>query len=280
MERKVMQTIYHTGNGEWLDGSLYYEHRQTRRRGAKFKPTSEAQQRLNEENARRSAVRLLQDNFTVGKDFIIHLTYNVENIPADDERARKDLRNFILRVKRLYKRLGITENFKYFGTAIGGGKVRRHIHLVITGSKYPNLADEIRALWPFGYCNVDRVQDDGEEGLAGIASYICKNFRTAKELREAVFGKSWCCSKNLSRSEAHNRRGALPVSLLPKLAVATPTERLDILESIYPGYRAVEIDVAELSDAPEDRKHRIYGNYYIYLRMRRKTTNHTKQKRR
>lgn len=279
MQRRVVQSLYHTGNGEWLDGSIYYEQKQSRRRNAKYRPSSEAQQRLNEDNARRAATRILQDNFRPSIDFVVHPTYRRDALPEDNERAKKDMRNFILRIKRLYKRLGITVEFKYWGGAVGDKKIRRHLHLVITGDKYPNLADEIRALWPFGYCNVDRVQDDKETGLTAIASYICENYREAKDAGENIFGKHWCCSKNLLRPEPSERRGKLPVSLLPKFASASTIDRVLMLEELFPGYTAVEIDVAELKDAPEDRKHRIFGNYYIYLRMRRKQKNHKKQRR-
>lgn len=273
MQRRVMQTIYRTGHGEWLDGSIYYEQKQSRRRNAKHRPSSEAQQRLNEDNARRAATRILQDNFRPGIDFVVHPTYRAESLPEDSERVKKDMRNFLLRIKRLYKRLGINVEFKYWGGAVGGDKIRRHHHLVITGSKYPNLADEIRALWPYGYCNIDRVDDDGENDLTSLASYICKNYQESKDAGENIYGKHWCGSKNLTRPEPSERRGKLPVSLLPKLASASNAEREAILEDIFPGYSAIEVDVAELKDAPEDRKHRICGNYYIYLRMRRKTNN-------
>lgn len=280
MERRTVQTIYRTGNGEWLDGSIYYEQKTSRSRAAKFRPTTEAQERLNRDNARRAAVRLLQDNFVAGRDFAVHPTYAEENLPETNEQIRKDMRNFKNRIKRLYARLGIDTEFKYWGNAVGKTKVRRHLHIVITGSMYPNLADEIRKLWPFGTCNVDRIQYDEKNGLVGLASYICDNHFDAKDNGENVYAKCWCCSRNLKRPEPTGRRGGLPVSLLPKIASASPSERVDIIEKIYPGYSAIEIDVAELANAPEEKKHRIYGNYYIFLRMRRKSqTTHQKKRR-
>lgn len=280
MKRRVVQTIYRTGNGQWLDGSIYYEQKHSRRRNVKHRPSSEAQQRLNEDNARRAAARILQDNFRDGVDFIVHPTYSDTFLPGDSSRVRKDVRNFFNRVKRLYKRLGIKCEFKYFGSAVGDNKIRKHMHYVMTGSKYPNLADEIRALWPYGTCNVDRVQPDGQDGLMGIASYICDNYRKAKDVGETIFSKRWCCSRNLIRPEPSERRGALPISFLPKLASAVPTERFEMIERLFPGYKAIEVDVAELKDAPEDRKHRIYGNYYVYLRMRKYTSQEIKERKR
>lgn len=272
MKRRVVQSIYRTGGGRWLDGSLFYEQKVSKRRSSRFRPSSEAQEHLNEDNARRALTRLLQDNFREGIDFIVHPTYDSEHLPDSGERVEKDMRNYLLRIKRLYKRLGIETEFKYVGTPVGDNKIRKHIHIVITGSKYPNLADEIAKLWSFGTCNVDRVQPDGKDGLVGIAGYIIENHRKAKDLGENIRSKRWSCSRNLKRPEPKERRGALPVSLLPKIAAASASERRDIIESlpIFQGYEAVEIDVAELKDVPEDRKHRIYGNYYIYLRMRRK----------
>lgn len=272
MERRVTQNIYRTGNGEWLDGSIFYEHKSnSRRRVAKFQPTSEAQERLNRDNARRMATRLLQDNFAAGVDFFVHPTYDETNVPCESSRVRKDMRNFLLRVKRLYARLGIRAEFKYLGTAVGASKVRRHLHIVITGSLYPNLADEIRKLWPYGTCNVDRLEYHEADGFARTAAYICNNHFDAKDIGENAFAKSFCCSRNLSRPEPQCRRGVIPVSLLPKLANASECERVAIIENLFPGYSAVEVDVSELEKAPEESKHKIYGNYYIFLRMRRKS---------
>ena len=280
MERGVMRTTYVTGNGRWLDGSLCYVQKTKRSRCAKFKPSSEAQQRLNETNAKMRALRLVQHNFVEGRDFVIHPTYNSDKLPQDNERARKDVRNLLARIKRLYSRLGIKAEFKYFGTAVGGGKTRRHLHFIITGDKhYPNLADELRALWPYGTCNVDRLDEGNEDGFAGITSYICDNSFAARKTGENIFGKSWIASRNLVDPEPTQRRGSLSLSLLPKIAKAQSWERAQIIEELYPGYKVIEVHVSELSDAPEDRKHRIFGNYYIHFRMRRTTTNHARQRR-
>lgn len=280
MERKVLKTTCITGNGQWLDGSLCYGHKTKTSRCAKFKPSSEAQQRLNENNAKLRAIRLVQNNFVSGRDFIVHPTYTQNTLPQDNDRARKDVRNFIARVKRLYCRLGIRVNFKYFGTAVGGSKTRRHIHFVISGDKYPNLADEIRKLWPYGYCNVDRLEEYDNDGFSGIVSYICDNSFNAKKNDENLYSKAWIASRNLSIPEPTQRHSTLPLSLLPKIAHSESWMRAQIIEAIYPGYEAVEITVSEIADAPYDKRHRIFGNYYIHFRMRRKTTNQTTQKRR
>jgi len=271
MKRRTMQKLYITGGGRFIDGSIYIEQKVPRNRAAKYRPTSEAQRRLNEDNARRRAARILQENFRPMVDFIVHPTYRAEAVPDSAERVRKDMRNLLSRIKRLYQRLGIKCEFKYFGTAVGGEKIRRHIHLVITGDSLPGLRDYIEALWKHGTCNVDRIQPDGEYGLSGIASYICKNHAEAKEIGENIFAKHWCASRNLVDPEPSERRGALPLSWLAKLANSAPAVREEMLEALYPNYKTVEIDVSEIKDAPADRKYRICGNYYVFFRMRRKT---------
>lgn len=271
MERKVLKTTYITGGGKWIEGSLCYVQKVKFGRAAKYKPSSEAQQKVNEVNAKRRALRLVQNNFVEGRDFVVHPTYCKDCLPETNERARKDVRNFILRVKRLYQRLGIQGEFKYFGTAVGGTKTRRHIHFIMTGDVYPNLADEIRKLWPYGTCNVDRLYDDGD-AFSGIVSYVCENSFSAKKNDENVYAKAWIASRNLVDPEPSQRKGALPISLLPKIASASQWRRAELIESLYPGYEAVEISVAELSNAPEDRKYRIFGNYYIHFVLRKKRT--------
>lgn len=274
----ICETTYKTHGGDFLDGSFYQEQSIPRGRRVKHRVSSEAQKRLNEDNARRHAVRLVQHNFRAGKDFRVDITYGDKYLPTDDDRQRKDIRNFLSRVKRLYKRLGINGEFKYFGTAVGGKGSRKHAHFIITGNMYPNLADEISALWPYGWCNADRLKIDIDNGLIELVNYILGNSQDSHDDGEKIYSKRWCASRNLVNPEPHQRRGKTSRGFLVKLALSSEFDRRELLEVKYPGYKAVEIRVAEIKDAPDDRKYRIFGNYYVYFRMRKYTEKELKIK--
>lgn len=62
------------------------------------KETSEAQKRYNRNRAVKHLVRLVNANFDVG-DHWVHLTYKAENAPQSEKEARRDIRNFLRRVK-------------------------------------------------------------------------------------------------------------------------------------------------------------------------------------
>lgn len=60
----------------------------------KKRPSSKAQRNLNDKNARRYLIRLANINFGKG-DLWCTFGWNDDKLPADEERARKDIKNFI-----------------------------------------------------------------------------------------------------------------------------------------------------------------------------------------
>lgn len=73
-----------------------------RGRSRKRKPTTEMQKKLNQRNAERKLIRLLNTNFTK-HDIRFDLTYSPENEPPTPEDAQRQLQNFLRRVKRYRK---------------------------------------------------------------------------------------------------------------------------------------------------------------------------------
>ncbi len=288
-EYTVQSTVFTTGKGQYRDGSFCYAYKKSNRRNGKYRPTSEAQQRVNEKNARYELTRLIQDNFAAGEDLFVHPTFDDEHLPKSKEEFKKIVRNFINRIKKLYVEQGIIKNkgdFKYVYTYSGGGDIRKHWHIVMMGCKNPEkrgvIRDAVENIWSeyynLGYCNADKLKANLNDGFIEAAQYMCDNYQQSKESGENITTKRWVCSRNLKRPAPACRNGVLAVSLLPKLASASDFERKQIIEGLrmFKGYRAVEVLVSELKDAPEDRKHRIYGNYYIFVRTRKKTVEELK----
>ena len=78
-------------------------------KAAKKNITREKQRRLNDERARRRLIQLADANFTE-KDIHLTLTYRHE---TNIDQCRKDLRNFLLRVKRYREKMGMEELYWY-----------------------------------------------------------------------------------------------------------------------------------------------------------------------
>ena len=79
--------------GEYLEVDIFPVFEYQRGRSKKRKPTSETQKRLNQRNAERKLIRLLNTNFTK-KDIRFDLTYNEENRPETPEDAQNKCRIF------------------------------------------------------------------------------------------------------------------------------------------------------------------------------------------
>ena len=74
-------------------------------RAAKAKASREAQKNLNNKNRIKNLVRLVNANFCK-RDYIVHLTYEDGYLPTE-ERAKKDMVNYLERVKRRRKKQGL-----------------------------------------------------------------------------------------------------------------------------------------------------------------------------
>ena len=65
-----------------------------------------AQERLNEKNAAKRLVRLVNENFGAG-DLILTLEYPKEKGPADEAQAMRDVQNYLRRIKGLRDKKGL-----------------------------------------------------------------------------------------------------------------------------------------------------------------------------
>ena len=96
-----------------------------RARSERSKPTSAAQAALNDKNSKLRLARILAANFTED-DVKFELTYSDCHLPESDERAAAELRNFIRRVNRRRKKLGLAP-CKYI-TATESGEKKNYVH--------------------------------------------------------------------------------------------------------------------------------------------------------
>lgn len=159
------------------------------KRKEKKKESVKTQKNLNDKNAKKHLIRLFNTNFT-DKDLHVTLTYDEKNLPSSEEEARKDVTNFIRRLKTYRKREGL-EELKYISVIEYKEQkedkkaIRMHHHIAISGMD----RDAVEAIWKKGRANADRLKAD-EFGYEGLARYISKDPKG---------NKRWTQSRNLKQ---------------------------------------------------------------------------------
>lgn len=208
-------------------------------RRAKHQQTREAQQRANDERSRRHLIQLVEANFTE-KDVAVTLSY--AGTAPDPERIDKDIRNFIGRVRRRRRQLGL-DRMKYI-YAIGGDEMpaagysgkRPHVHMIMNGGID---RDTLEAIWAKGRANADRLQPR-DEGLGGIAVYFT---RQKQDRPEKPGVRKWRGSRNLTQPEPRSRDAKMPNGRVKRIAYDFRNEAKEVMEKLYPGYQLQECEV-------------------------------------
>ena len=161
----------------------YHTSRTYRKNGKRVKKksiTPEAMKKRNEK-ASEAMLRMLIDNNFNTNDCYLTLTYREQPATWDD--AKKDIQNFIRRLKRRYKKLG--KELKYIYVA--EGKTRIHFHMIINNAEL--YSDEINELWTHGMHKLMLYQGD----------FIKEKRSACYSAKENTFKRRWNSSKNLEK---------------------------------------------------------------------------------
>jgi hypothetical protein len=241
-----------TISGEMLESEIYpcYSKKDIPRKG-KEKETREAQKKLNDKNAIKRITRLVHNNFKFNKDLALTLSYNDYYLPTEVQ-ARKDVINYIRRVKRVRKKLGLTD-LKYI-YVIGceqegkqSKKVRIHHHLIINDMD----RDLLENLWNKGRCQTKRLQPD-DYGVEGLARYMANQNKGSKR---------WYASRNLKEPKVYKSYTKLSRRKMEQLALI-PADWEKTFEKLYKDkYKYSGCERYESS---------ITGGVYLYCRMRKR----------
>ena len=249
------------------------------RREAQRRKSSKAQERLNLRNAQKRIRRLAEANFKPG-DIVLHPTYNygfidrafgnmesirremeIVGIPMDDDAARRQIKNFLARVRRYIKRMGgDAKELKYIYVIettkeprdddYNALPARYHYHLIIS-SLGILTAEALQSMWTHGYVKAEPL-DFRFNGIAGLCKYITK---------QRKFTRRWAHSKNLKEPEEKISNRRISRRKAAQIAADVQGNAREILEKIYPGYTLEEAEV-RYSD--------FVAGAYIYARMRRR----------
>ncbi len=224
-------------------------------RRRKYKPTSEVQNKLNERNKASKLIRLVNTNFT-SNDIRLDLTYHPSNHPESADQAKRDFRNFILRVKRFRKRKGLPD-VKYIAVIECGKSGNKfHHHMIISGDMTIN---EYTKLWNRGYTGAKALVFN-ERGVEDLVNYLLKN-----PVVGSKNGASYSASRNLKKPIEKRHTGRLSRRAIEFMAGYIDTSPL---EKLYQGYELVDM-TPYYND--------VNGGYYFHCKFYKPPKNHRKQ---
>jgi len=237
-------------SGQMLEIEIYpitlEERKHSRKK--KEKASAQKQKNLNDKNAKKHLTRLINANFT-DDDLAVHLTYRDKELPKSEEEARKDVANYIRRVKYYRKKKGLPELkyiavIEYKESEEEGKGVRLHHHLIMNDMD----RDEIEKLWGKGRANADRLKAD-EFGYEALARYITKDPKGSKR---------WTQSKNIKQPLVKVNDHKYSKKKIQQ--IASNSEDRELFEKLYPGYILNDCK-AVIND--------VNAANYIYIKMRK-----------
>lgn len=213
----------------------------------KLRKSKEAQRNLNDKNARKNLIRLINTNFKNG-DYLITLNYSDDNLPADHEQAKKNMQNFIRRLNYQLKKRNLEKaKYIYITEHSISNKIRCHHHLIIS-TELP--IDKVEELWKLGRRNNMKKLNCDELGLTGIATYLTK---------DPSGKKRWCSSNNLKKPIVTKSNTKFSKKRVHTMTRFQHLIKQDI-EQKNPGYVLVDYEILI---------NKFNGRPYIYTRMRR-----------
>lgn len=205
---------------------------------------------LNDKYSRRMVRLLIEGNFSEN-DYHTTLTFS-ENVT--DDRAKKDFRNYIRRLKNAYSKKNIELKYLYVAEH-GTQRGRIHYHVILNAGL---SRDEIENLWGKhkGFVNTDRLRADESGTFAALEKYIMKS-QSQNRARTRV----WNCSRNLKRPTLTTNDNSISRRRVTKAFRSRNYDELhQYIESVYSGYKLVSGNV---------QVNEVTGLLYAWFRLRR-----------
>ncbi len=246
---------------------VFSDGRRVPMRGKKQKPTSEEQKKYNRTVAIKKMIRLVNANFD-GSDYLLCPTYSPLKAPADAEAARRDMRNYLRRIKT--KR---TSELKRLKKALKEAEAASALmpDKVFLSETVSELKKQIEKLsQPFKYIYVIEEQVYKTGIYAGLVNYHfhcfvtgglpekvmesmwlkgmrinCNNYQPERFGPEAAArymgkdpkgSKRFSYSKNLEKSEEKIKDGKISKKTVENMATRRVDDRA-YWEKKYKGYR-------------------------------------------
>ena len=263
--RYSRETGYNMGQA-FCDATIYAVHGPRKGKRTMGKPTSAAQEVINERNAKKQFARLANANFEEGKDLLIHLTFDNPHRPDSRKTCKRLIDNFLRRVKRAWKRLDMAEDLRYLYVIEGEDGKRIHSHMLMTGGL---TEAEIKVMW--GMAEILRVSklQAGKTGYEALSVYLSKQGKLADGEHR------WYGSRNLAKPDYEERNARIPMSDVEELGnyianemtvgegVIPTAERLAPIEDRYPGYFCAEAEAKYIEQ---------FREWVIHIQLYKKNT--------
>lgn len=242
----VVKTIV---SGEIVEKEIYpvWKCKGDMPRGNKKNKSRKAQENLNKKNKIKETIRLVNTNFNDG-DLYLTLTYKGK--PPNKERAKKDIDNYLDRIRRWWKKNKSNEEFKYIHVIDfvedpeKSNRTRIHHHLIISGMDR-DMAEE---KWTLGTANAAKLQSD-ELKFEKVARYIASQSKTR-------IGHS----KNLKKPVVTVNRTTLTRRKVEKIAINENCQK-EFFENKYKNLCFIDCK-SYISDE--------FSGVYIYTKMRKR----------
>lgn len=219
--------------------------------------------------------QLAHANFGAG-DFHVSCTYDPAEpgiYPSgreaiDREQAKKDIRNYLRRIRRMLVRHGCdVKEFRWICVTVTKEHDREapkpfpdthHHHLLMHGVPEA-LRGEAERMWTHGFCNADRLQPN-DTGIAEVAGYIARQEGRANG--DHIQGeKSFTSSRNLKKPVVTTSDSRISRRRVAQIAADVRANAAEIFGKLWPDCRLVEWPKVETSD--------FVAGAYIYARLRR-----------
>lgn len=228
--------------GDMIFGAVYPTFRHGGSRRGKFRESSEVQKKLNDRKAREKLTWKIHANFT-RDDYAVTLTYSDDCLPESEERFEKDVRNYIAKVKRIYKKANV--ELKYIVIKAYDDNGRHHLHLILSGGVE---REAVENAWEYGRRNSRRLQFNAC-GVVDLSAYLSSQRRTGR--------RRWSCSKNLV--EPVELTDTVHYSRRDLSEIATSANPHKIFADRYKGYW--------LSEFPDVESNAFNGYFYMTFVM-------------
>lgn len=249
---------------------------QRARSEAKKEAHRKAQARLNQRNARKKLDRLVNANFGSG-DLIITCTYGHGKQPQDDDRAAKDIRNYIKRIQYMRRKRGLPEMRYIYVTEVTVSEqygVRYHHHIIMSGGIG---RDEAEACWGKkhgGICNAKKCQPT-DRHLTGFSRYLTmdKRERTMEadgKNPQTKMRRGWVPSKNLVDPVQSVADKKISIRKAGRIAetVEDFARAKEIFAKLYPDCELLEVSAKRSQWA---------AGVYVYAELRKKDREHARK---
>lgn len=263
--RYARETGYNMGQ-PYCDTVLFPVRGPKKGRRTLGKPTTPAQEAVNERNAKMHFARMANANFQEERDVVVHLTFDKLHLPATRKDCKHEVDKFLRRVKRAWARHGFEQELRYLYVIEGADGKRLHAHLLLTGGL---TVSEVRTLWgKADIVDVDPLQA-GQKGYEALANYLTKQGKLADGEHR------WYGSRNLVKPDYEERNAHIPMADVEELGEYIqnvmdagegdiPTaERYAPIEELYPGYYCAEAEAKYLET---------FHDWIIHVKLYRKDT--------